>query len=115
MKMNVLYDLDDPVEITPQDAELFAVVNRGRANPLAGCVIAQNGPDLYLITKREVKRQKLFDRILSVLLILAILSAGFGFMFTVAVLAMPTEVPSIVSVALWLLLIPGLFLAGRTK
>ena len=49
MKAIILYDLAAPVEMSPEDAEVVALVNRGRA-PDDRLVVAY-GPDIYLVPR----------------------------------------------------------------
>lgn len=49
MKAIILYDLAAPVEMSPEDAEVVALVNRGRA-PDDRLVVAY-GPGIYLVPR----------------------------------------------------------------
>lgn len=49
MRAVVLYDLSTPVEMSPEDAEVVAMVNRGRA-PDDRLVVAR-GPGIYLVPR----------------------------------------------------------------
>lgn len=49
MKGTVLYDLSTLVEMSPEDAEVVAMVNRGRA-PDDRLVVA-SGPGIYLVPR----------------------------------------------------------------
>ena len=49
MKAIILYDLAAPVEMSPEDAEVVALVNRGRS-PDDRLVVAY-GPGIYLVPR----------------------------------------------------------------
>ena len=52
MKAIILYDLAAPVEMSPEDAEVVALVNRGHA-PDDRLVVAY-GPGIYLVPRKSI-------------------------------------------------------------
>lgn len=57
MKAIILYDLAAPVEMSPEDAEVVALVNRGRS-PDDRLVVAY-GPGIYLVPRSISIRERM--------------------------------------------------------
>ena len=115
MKAIVLYDLAAPVEMSPEDAEVVALVNRGRSNPFVNKVIVQDGSDLYLVDRPKRKGARLRD-VLSVLLAALICFSVFGLLICgFVILIAPFEVPFSLVLIAWVVFIFGILLTDKNK
>lgn len=52
MKAVILYDLAAPVEMSREDAEVVALVNRGRATD--DRLVVAYGPGIYLVLRADI-------------------------------------------------------------
>lgn len=115
MKAVILYDLAAPVEISPEDAEVVALVNRGRSNPFENKVIVQDGSDLYLVERPKRKGMRLRN-VLSVLIAALICFSVFGLLTCgLVVLTNPSKFPFSLVLIAWVVFVFGILLTDKYK
>ena len=115
MKAIILYDLAAPVEMSPEDAEVVALVNRGHSAHLEEKVIIQDGAGLYLVKRPKSLAMRLRSIILALLAILGCLTAFGLILWGLMVMSLPFEFPSSLTLLTWSVFLIGLHICDRYK